>query len=106
MAPISFLGMSPIEERILVDEATDQYLWIVIVGAIGAFFAAFGIGANDVANAFATSVGSRAVTLKQAIVLAAIFEFLGAVLLGRHVTIAIRDTIADVSRALRQAAAA
>ena len=40
-----------------------DYEWIVVAGAIGSFFAAFGIGANDVANAFATSVGSRALTV-------------------------------------------
>ena len=51
-----------------------MYLWIVIVGGIFAFFAAAGIGANDAANAFATSVGSKALTLRQAVFLAAIFE--------------------------------
>ncbi|CAM9944082.1 unnamed protein product, partial [Chrysoparadoxa australica] len=80
----------------LLQEATDQYLWIVIVGGLGAFFAAFGIGANDVANAFATSVGAKAISLKQAVALAGIFEFLGAVLLGNNVTKAIRKSIADV----------
>lgn len=85
------------DERILVPETTDQFLWIVIVGAFGAFFAAFGIGANDVANAFATSVGAKAITLRQAIVFAGIFEFLGAILLGSHVTKTIRKGIADVS---------
>lgn len=54
----------PPDGRILVPETTDQFLWIVIVGVFGAFIAAFGIGANDVANAFATSVGSKAVTLR------------------------------------------
>lgn len=89
--------MSGFDERILVPETTDQWLWIVIVGAFGAFFAAFGIGANDVANAFATSVGAKALTIKQAVVLAGIFEFLGAVFLGSHVTKTIRSGIADVS---------
>ena len=85
------------DERILVPETTDQFLWILIVAAFGAFFAAFGIGANDVANAFATSVGAKALTIKQAVVLAGIFEFLGAVFLGSHVTKTIRKGIADVS---------
>ncbi|CAN0424093.1 unnamed protein product [Pylaiella littoralis] len=84
------------DERILAPEATDQFLWILIVAAFGAFFAAFGIGANDVANAFATSVGAKALTIKQAVVLAGIFEFLGAVFLGSHVTKTIRKGIADI----------
>ncbi|CAM9488196.1 unnamed protein product [Ascophyllum nodosum] len=88
--------MSDPQERLLIPETTDHFLWIVIVGAFGAFFAAFGIGANDVANAFATSVGAKAVTLKQAIILAGIAEFLGAVLLGNHVTKAVRESIVDV----------
>ena len=72
-----------------------MYLWIVIVGGAFAFFAAAGIGANDAANAFATSVGSKALTLKQAVVLAAIFETSGAILMGSHVTNTIRKGIAD-----------
>ena len=72
-----------------------MYLWIVIVGGAFAFFAATGIGANDAANAFATSVGSKALTIKQAVVLAAIFETAGAVLMGSHVTDTIRKGIAD-----------
>uniref|UniRef100_A0A7S0QA31 Phosphate transporter n=2 Tax=Coccolithus braarudii TaxID=221442 RepID=A0A7S0QA31_9EUKA len=73
-----------------------DYEWIVVAGAIGSFFAAFGIGANDVANAFATSVGSRALTVKQACVLATVFEVSGAILMGSHVTGTIRKSIADI----------
>ena len=72
-----------------------MFLWIVIVGGMFAFFAAAGIGSNDAANAFATSVGSKALTLKQAVVLAAIFETSGAILMGSHVTDTIRKGIAD-----------
>lgn len=89
--------MTVFDERVLVPESTDHFLWIVIVGGFGAFFAAFGIGANDVANAFATSVGAQAINLKQAVALAGIFEFLGALLMGSHVTKTIRSGIADVS---------
>ena len=74
----------------------DEYLWIVIVGGIGAFWAAFGIGANDAANAFATSVGSKAISLGQAVIIAATFEFSGAVLMGSQVTDTIRKKIIDV----------
>tara|TARA_B100000925_G_scaffold291256_1_gene278699 strand:- start:3305 stop:4894 length:1590 start_codon:yes stop_codon:yes gene_type:complete len=73
----------------------NSYLWIVIFGGFASFFAAMGIGANDVANAFATSVGSRALTIKQAVIIAAIFECLGAILMGSHVADTIRKGIAD-----------
>jgi phosphate/sulfate permease len=73
----------------------DEYLWLVIVGFIFAFFYAFGIGANDVANAFGSTVASRSLTLKQAIIAASIFEFAGAYLLGAGVTNTIRNKIFD-----------
>merc|ERR1711998_114903 len=73
----------------------EEFLWIVIFGVFVSFAAAFGIGANDVANAFATSVGSKALTVKQACALAVVFEFLGATFLGGSVVKTIRKGIAD-----------
>ncbi len=70
-------------------------LWIVIVSGAMSFIASMGIGSNDAANAFATSVGSKALTLKQACIIAAIFETSGAILMGSHVTETIRKGIAD-----------
>ena len=71
------------------------YEGIVIVGGLFAFIAAMGIGANDVANAYATAVGSKALTIKQAVVLAAVFETGGAIFMGSHVSKTIRKGIAD-----------
>lgn len=58
-------------------------------------FMTWGIGANDVANAMGTSVGSKAITVRQAIVIAAVFEFAGAFLAGGHVTKTIRKGIIE-----------
>jgi sodium-dependent phosphate transporter len=74
-----------------------MYLWVVIIGGFGAVIAAMGIGSNDAANAFATSVGSKALTIKQASGLAVVFESAGAILMGSHVTNTIRKGISDYS---------
>lgn len=72
-----------------------MYLWIVIVGGTFSFFASMGIGANDAANAFATSIGSKSLTIRNAVILAVVFESSGAVLMGNHVVNTIRKGIAD-----------
>ncbi|MEM8492562.1 MAG: inorganic phosphate transporter [Pseudomonadota bacterium] len=65
------------------------------LACIAGFFMAWGIGANDVANAMGTSVGSKALTIRQAILIAIVFEFLGAYLAGGEVTATIRRGIID-----------
>ena len=75
----------------------EEYLWLVILGGGFAFLASMGIGANDAANAFATSVGAKTLKLWHAILIAAIFEFSGAFLMGSHVSKTIRKGITSAS---------
>jgi len=70
---------------------------LLILACIFGFFMAWGVGANDVANAMGTSVGSGALTVKQAIIIAMIFEFAGAYLAGGEVTATIRKGMIDAS---------
>lgn len=68
---------------------------IIALAMIFGFYMAWGIGANDVANAMGTSVGSGALTLRRAVILAAILEFGGAFLVGTHVSETVRKGIVD-----------
>lgn len=68
---------------------------LLIMGAVFGLFMAWGVGANDVANAMGTSVGAGALTIKQAIFVAMVFEFTGAFLAGGEVTATIRKGIID-----------
>ncbi|CAK9779351.1 putative Sodium:inorganic phosphate symporter [Cutaneotrichosporon oleaginosum] len=74
-----------------------QYDYIFAIGLIFCALDAYNIGANDVANSFATSVSSRSLTMKQACFLAAICEFLGAVLVGAKVSGTIKNGIISLS---------
>ncbi|RME25969.1 MAG: anion permease, partial [Deltaproteobacteria bacterium] len=68
---------------------------LLVLAVVVGLYAAWNIGANDVANAMGTSVGSRALTLRQAVLLAAIFEFTGAFLVGSNVSETIRKKMFD-----------
>lgn len=62
---------------------SEELLPFAIAGFFIAFVLAFGVGANDVANSFGTSVGSGVLTLRKACLLATVFEVLGAILIGK-----------------------
>jgi inorganic phosphate transporter, PiT family len=68
---------------------------LLTAGIVIAFYMAWNVGANDVANAMGTSVGSKALTLRNAIIVAAIFEFLGAFFLGGSVSDTVRKGIVN-----------
>jgi PiT family inorganic phosphate transporter len=74
----------------------EMTLYIALAAVFGLYMA-WGIGANDVANAMATSTGAKAITFKQAFFIAAIFEFAGAVLAGGEVTATIRSGMIDTA---------
>ncbi len=74
----------------------------VILAVTLCFFMTWGVGANDLANVMSTTMGSKAVTVKQAMLIAVIFEFAGAVLGGSDVTETMRDGIINTSQLANQ----
>jgi len=70
---------------------------VIVIAGVLALYMAWAIGANDVANAMGTSVGSGALTIKRAVIVAAVFEFAGAFLAGGHVTDTVRKGILETS---------
>ncbi len=83
-----------------MSEIISQYGSIfLILACVFGFFMAWGVGANDVANAMGASVGAKAITIKQAILIAMVFEFAGAYFAGGEVTSTIRSGIIDIEKA-------
>ncbi|MCD6512006.1 MAG: inorganic phosphate transporter [Thermoplasmata archaeon] len=72
-------------------------LAILAIVIFAGLYMAWNIGSNDVANSMATAVGSKAISIKQALVIAAILNFLGAVLVGKHVTDTVINGIVETS---------
>ena len=76
----------------------DYTIWLIIGGSSAiAFYMAWSIGANDVANSMATAVGAKAITFKQAVLIAGVLNLVGAVFVGSHVTDTVRKGIVDVT---------
>lgn len=82
----------------MVSAATAKYDWILALTTIAFVFSAFGNGANDVANSYATSVAARTLNMATAGVLAIITEFIGAVAMGARVTDTIKNGIIGIDR--------
>lgn len=74
-----------------------MYQWFLIFGSFFAFVYGFGTGSNDLANAFSTSVSTKTLKMWHVIVIASIFEFVGALVLGRVSTSTLQGGIADIS---------
>ncbi len=67
----------------------------VIITFFASLYVAWNIGANDVANSMASAVGAKAITYKQAIIIASVLTFVGAIFIGSHVTDTVRKGIVD-----------
>jgi PiT family inorganic phosphate transporter len=79
----------------LIETSLPYGQMLLILAVVFGFYMAWNIGANDVANAMGTSVGSGAITVKQAVIIAGIMELAGAVLAGSDVTNTVRKGIFD-----------
>ncbi|MEC9362633.1 MAG: inorganic phosphate transporter [Pseudomonadota bacterium] len=75
-----------------------NHVTLFVLATLFGVFMAFNIGGNDVANSFGTSVGAGTLTIKQALIVAAVFEVSGAVIAGGEVTKTIRGGIVDLSK--------
>ncbi|KAJ5958075.1 Phosphate transporter [Penicillium vulpinum] len=82
----------------MIPLATAKYDWILAITTIAFVLSSFGNGANDVANAYATSVAARTLNMATAGVLAIFTEFIGAVAMGKRVTDTIKNGIIDINR--------
>ncbi|KAJ5563047.1 Phosphate transporter [Penicillium sp. DV-2018c] len=82
----------------MIPAATAKYDWILAITSIAFIFSAFGNGANDVANSYATSVAAKTLSMATAGVLAIFTEFIGAVAMGSRVTDTIKNGIISIDR--------
>jgi PiT family inorganic phosphate transporter len=80
----------------------DFSIGYVVVAIVLCFFMTWGVGANDLANVMSTTMGSKAITVRQAMLIAVIFEFAGAFLGGTGVTETMRDGIINTSELMEQ----
>ena len=78
------------------DYIPSHHFLLFTIATLFGLFMAFNIGGNDVANSFGTSVGAKTITLKQALIIAAIFELSGAIFAGGEVTRTIRQGIVQM----------
>jgi PiT family inorganic phosphate transporter len=76
---------------------TTALLLVVILALLAGGYMAWNIGANDVANSMSTAVGANAITLRQAVIIASVLNFVGAVFLGSHVTETVKGGIVDTA---------
>ncbi|TWH64649.1 PiT family inorganic phosphate transporter [Azomonas agilis] len=95
---LGFIGITAYFMYWGLDYTHHNHVTLLILATLFGVFMAFNIGGNDVANSFGTSVGAGTLTIKQALLIAAVFEVSGAVIAGGEVTSTIRGGIVDLSK--------